>query len=95
MKISSVSARVQLAVGVFKWDAYGCSRSWSFGAKLICFVVTGMEVSFMEANWGFAKGVYVGFGGRFSEGSTTGVTNNIGVLFGNFPDYKANERNVG
>ena len=79
MKISSVSARVQLAVGVFKWDAYGGSRSWSFGAKLICFVVTGMEVSFMEANWGFAKGVYVGFGGRFSEGSTTGVTNNIGV----------------
>ena len=49
----------------------------------------------MEANWGFAKGVYVGFGGRFSEGSTTGVSNNIGVLFGNYPDYKANKRNIG
>ena len=43
MKVSSVSARVQLAVGVFKWDAYGGSRRWSLGVKVICSVVMRME----------------------------------------------------
>ena len=75
MKVSSVSARVQLAIGVLKWGVYGGSRRWSFGAKLICSVMTRMEVSFVKINRRFARGVNVGFGGRFSEGSTTGVTN--------------------
>ena len=55
--------------------AYGGSKRWSSGAKLICSVVTRMEVSFVETNRRLARGVYDGFRGRFSEGSTTGVTN--------------------
>ena len=43
MKVSSVSARVQLAIGVLKWGAYGGLRRWSLGVKLICSVVTRME----------------------------------------------------
>ena len=58
MKVSSVSTRVQLAIEVLKWGAYGGSRRWCLGAKLIC--VTRMEVLFVETNRRFVRGVYVG-----------------------------------
>ena len=87
MKVSSVSARVQLAIGVLKWGVYGDSRRWSFGVKLICSVAARIEVSFVETNRRSARGVYIG---QFSEGSTTGVTNdkkrkgmNIKLIIGN------------
>ena len=60
MKVSSVSARVQLAIGVLKWGVYGGSRRWSSGVKLICSVVIKWWYLFMETNRRFARGVYDG-----------------------------------
>ena len=60
---------------MLEWGAYGGSKRWSSGVKLIDSVVTRMVVPFMGTSRKFARGVYDGLRGRFFGGSTTGVTN--------------------
>ena len=55
--------------------AYGGSRRWSSGAKLIDSVVTRMVVPFTGTSKKSARGVYDGLSGQFFGGSTTGVMN--------------------
>ena len=60
---------------MLEWGAYGGSKRWSSGSKSTGSVVTRMVVPFMGTSRIFARGVYDGLRGRFSGGSTTGVTN--------------------